>query len=75
MSYTVIAAVVEAVTGEPFADAMRRLVVEPLKMTATVPNDPRRSPPRRTAFYETGEDDRPVRAPRYDPSHKLAGAG
>lgn len=74
-SYTVIAAVVEAVTREPFADAMRRLVLEPLKMTATVPNDPRHAHPGRAAFYEADDANRPLPAPRYDPSHKLAGAG
>jgi CubicO group peptidase (beta-lactamase class C family) len=74
-SYTVIAAVVEAITGESFADAMRSRVLEPLGMQATVPNDPRVPATDRAAFYEADANDRPVRAPAYDPSHKLAGAG
>lgn len=74
-TYTVIAAVVEAVSGEPFAVAMRRHVLDPLKLESTVPNDPRNPPAGRAALYEADADDRPVPAPRYDPSHKLAGAG
>lgn len=74
-SYTVIAAVVEAVTKESFAAAMRSHVLEPLGMQATVPNDPRSPTPERAAFYEADADGRPFRAPAYDPSHKLAGAG
>jgi len=74
-SYTVIAAVVEAVSGEAFTAAMRRHVLDPLKLASTVPNDPRHPPAGRTAFYEADAQDRPLRAPRYDPSHKLAGAG
>ncbi|MBL8112295.1 MAG: beta-lactamase family protein [Acidobacteria bacterium] len=74
-TYTVIAAVIEKVSGEPFERAMRRHVLDPLKMTSTVPNDPRAPMPARATFYETDSANRPVRAPRYDPSHKLAGAG
>lgn len=73
--YTVIAAVVEAVTGEPFATALKSRVLEPLGMNATVPNDPRSPPPDRAAFYEADAKGKPVRAGAYDPSHKLAGAG
>jgi serine beta-lactamase-like protein LACTB, mitochondrial len=74
-SYTVIAAVIEAVTGEPFAAAMKSRVLEPLGMNATIPNDPRSPSPDRVVFYETDAAGKPVRAPAYDPSHKLAGAG
>jgi CubicO group peptidase (beta-lactamase class C family) len=74
-SYTVIAAVVEAVSGQPFAVSMRRHVLEPLRLESTMPNDPRHPPPARTTFYEADADGRPVPAPLYDPSHKLAGAG
>ena len=74
-TYTVIAAVIEKASGEPFAAAMRRHVLEPLGMWATEPNDPRRPPPRRTAFYERDAAGRSQRVPVYDPSHKLAGAG
>lgn len=74
-SYTVIAAVVEGVTGEPFAAAMRSRILEPLGMQATIPNDPRLPTPDRAAFYEGDANGRAVRAPGYDPSHKLAGAG
>ena len=74
-TFTVIAAVVEEVSGQPFATAMRRHVLDPLGMRSTVPNDPRRPDAFRTAFYEADAEDRPVPAPSYDPSHKLAGAG
>ena len=74
-TYTVIAAVIEMASGEPCAVAMRRHVLEPLGMRATEPNDPRRPPPRRTAFYQRNAAGRLERVPAYDPSHKLAGAG
>jgi CubicO group peptidase (beta-lactamase class C family) len=73
-TYTIIAAVIEAVAGEPFPAALERHVLRPLEMTATVPNDPRVPAPRRATFYED-VDGKPTRAPAYDPSHKLAGAG
>jgi CubicO group peptidase (beta-lactamase class C family) len=74
-TYTLIAGVVEKASGQPFLDAMRHHVLEPLGMTSTVPNDPRRSDPRRTTFYEARPDGLPERAPYFDPSHKWAGAG
>jgi CubicO group peptidase (beta-lactamase class C family) len=73
-TYTIIATVIEAVAGEPFATALERHVLGPLEMRSTVPNDPRVPAPRRAAFYEVA-DGKPVPAPAYDPSHKLAGAG
>jgi len=73
--YTVIAAVIEVVSGERLAAAMRRHVLDPLGMPSTVPNDPRHPVAHRATFYEADAEDKPVRAPSYDPSHKLAGAG
>jgi CubicO group peptidase (beta-lactamase class C family) len=73
--YTLIAGAIEAASGQPFLEAMRRHVLDPLGMASTVPNDPRLDVPRRTAFYEAAADGTPVRAPAYDPSHKWAGAG
>jgi CubicO group peptidase (beta-lactamase class C family) len=73
-TYTVIGAVVEAVAGEPFAAALERHVLGPLGMRSTAPNDPRAFAPQRAAFYEDANG-KPVPAPAYDPSHKLAGAG
>jgi CubicO group peptidase (beta-lactamase class C family) len=74
-TYTVIAGVIEKAGGEPFADALRHRVLEPLGMTSTVPNDPHSPASARATFYEADARGRPVRAPAYDPSHKLAGAG
>lgn len=74
-TYTVIAAVIEKASGEPFTAAMRRHVLDPLGMASTVPNDPRAPAPGRATFYDPGEQGRPIRVPAYDPSHKLAGAG
>lgn len=73
-TYTIIAAVIEAAAGEPFPAALERHVLGPLEMRATVPNDPRVAAPQRAAFYEDAGG-KPVPAPAYDPSHKLAGAG
>lgn len=74
-TYTVIAAVIEKASGEPFAAAMRRHVLDPLGMASTVPNDPHAPAPGRATFYEGDARGRAAPVPAYDPSHKLAGAG
>lgn len=74
-TFTVIAGVVERVTGESFPAAMARFVTGPLGMTHTVPNDPRAIIPGRTAFYERSEDGQIRHAPYRDPSFKWGGAG
>jgi serine beta-lactamase-like protein LACTB, mitochondrial len=53
---------------------MRQTVFEPAGMEATVPNDPRRPPAERTAFYVSGGRGFEP-APAFDPSFKLPGAG
>lgn len=75
-TYTVLAAVVEAVRGRPFPEALRELVLDPLELRQTVPNDRRAIVPDRTSFYVRDEaTGRSVNAPFADPSYKLAGAG
>ena len=53
---------------------MQQTVFEPAGMAATVPNDPRRPPAERTAFYVSGGRGFEP-APAFDPSFKLPGAG
>ena len=74
-TYTIIAAVVEAVTGSDFLTVMQEEVLAPLKMTATVPNDPRRSIRDVTRFYLQDDEGNPKPAETFDPSFKWAGAG
>lgn len=50
-AYTVIAAVIEAITGQSFLDAIREEVFEPLGMRNTVPDMQSALVPNRTAFY------------------------
>jgi CubicO group peptidase (beta-lactamase class C family) len=74
-TYTIIAAVVEAVTGQSFLRAMKERVVEPLELSSTVPNERRQIIPHRTAFYELNDEGAIVHTPYFDPSFKWAGAG
>ncbi len=74
-SYTILAGVIEQVTGQTFTEAMRAYVLAPLGMDDTVPNDPRREMDTRTVFYERDAAGRVERARYADPSFKLAGAG
>lgn len=73
--FTILGRVLERAGGGTYTDVMRRTVLEPAGMTATVPNDPRRPPEERTTFYLRGDGGGFEPAPAFDPSHKLPGAG
>ena len=74
-TYTIIAAVVESVTGQSFLTAMKTHVFDPLGLSSTVPNQRPRIVSHRTAFYERNDEGTIVHAPYFDPSFKWAGAG
>ncbi len=74
-TYTIIAAVIEQASGLDFLSAMEQLVIRPLGLEATVPNERRKIVPGRTCFYERTLGGEIVHAPYYDPSFKWAGAG
>ncbi len=74
-TYTIIAAVIERVSGRDFLSAMERQVLSPLGLGGTVPNERAEIVPRRAAFYERTSAGKIVHAPYYDPSFKWAGAG
>lgn len=74
-SYTIIAGVIEKVTGTTFDAALAAEVLEPLGMRDTVPNDPTIIVPGRTSFYLKRDDGTIHEAPTFDPSHKQAAAG
>ena len=74
-TYTVIAAVIEKVTGKPFETAMADEVFKPLGLKNIVPNDPHRFLERKTSFYRPDAEGKLQRVSPYDPSHKRAGAG
>ena len=73
--FTIVGRAIERVAGESYSEVMRRRVLGPAGMSATVVNDPRRSSPGRASFYvrRTGGGFDP--APPTDPSFKLPGAG
>jgi serine beta-lactamase-like protein LACTB, mitochondrial len=73
--FTIAGRVLERVAGETYLEVMRRCVFAPAGMSATVPNDPRRPMSSRAAFYVRGEGKDFDRAPAFDPSFKLPGAG
>jgi CubicO group peptidase (beta-lactamase class C family) len=74
-SYTVIAAVVEKVTGTDFLTAMENYLINPLNLTQTIPNDPRKDLPERTGFFKGNRRVGISAVEDYDPSYKWAGAG
>ena len=73
--FTIAGRVLEQVAGETYLEVMRRRVFEPAGMKATVPNDPRRPARDRATFYVRREGGGFDRAPAFDPSFKLPGAG
>ena len=73
--FTIVGRVLERAGGGSYLEIMRRTVLGPAGMTATVPNDPRRPPADRTAFHASGDRGGFEPAPPFDPSHKLPGAG
>ena len=50
--YILLAAIIERITGEPFAEALRSLVLAPAGLTATGDADPDAIVPRRAAGYQ-----------------------
>jgi CubicO group peptidase (beta-lactamase class C family) len=72
--FTIVGKVQERAGGKPYLGVMQQTVLEPARMAATVPNDPRRPPAERTVFYVSGERGFEP-APAFDPSFKLPGAG
>jgi CubicO group peptidase (beta-lactamase class C family) len=74
--YTIIARAMEVAAGRPYLEIIDREVITPIGLSTLTPNDPRRAVPDRTVFYmpkPAGGGFEP--GPRFDPSHKLAGAG
>jgi len=73
--YTVLAALIEKVTGKPYPDAMRHLVWEPAGMTATDVEDQRRIVLNRAAGYEASPDGGYLNSRQVDLSYKWGGGG
>ncbi|HUF35186.1 MAG TPA: serine hydrolase domain-containing protein [Gemmatimonadales bacterium] len=73
--FTILGRVLERVDAAPYTEIMRRRVFRSAGMTATVPLDPRRTPPGLTVFHVRQGDGGFAPAPRLDPSFKLPGAG
>jgi CubicO group peptidase (beta-lactamase class C family) len=72
--FTIVGKVLERVGGKSYLGVMQQTVLEPARMAATIPNDPRRPPAERTVFYVSGGHGFEP-APAFDPSFKLPGAG
>jgi serine beta-lactamase-like protein LACTB, mitochondrial len=74
-SYTVLAMIIERVTGKPFVEVIETELLKPLGMNDTVPNDRHAVIPNRVSLYEMNDARQFLNAPYFDPSYKRAGAG
>ncbi len=74
-AYTVLAAVIEAVTGKSFEEAMSELIFEPLQMKHTETDDQKKIIKERTGFYQYDQNREPEHAPYIDLSGRWAGSG
>ena len=73
--WNLISAVVQGASGEPFLSFMRREILEPLGMTATVAEHNDSIIAFRGRQYQRGRDGRLVNAPGVNNSNKWAGGG
>lgn len=73
--YTILAAVIEKVTGKPYPQAMRQLVWEPAGMEATDVEDQRKVVLNRAAGYEAAPDGGYLNSRQVDLSYKWGGGG
>ncbi|MBI4419593.1 MAG: beta-lactamase family protein [Gemmatimonadetes bacterium] len=73
--FTLISAVIEGVSGEPFLTFMHRRVFDPLRMRNTVADRADSLIPARAQWYTRDSAFAVVRAPYVDNSYKWAGAG
>lgn len=71
-NYVLLGAIVERVTGETWADALRARVLAPLGLADTDADDGVRVVPRRASGYLRDDDGRLVNAIRVDPSNVYA---
>jgi CubicO group peptidase (beta-lactamase class C family) len=74
-AYSVIAAVIESVSGMDYRTFMDRSIFEPLAMMDTTADVPHDIILRRTAFYDFDEERRVRNAPYVDLSGRWAGSG
>ncbi len=74
-AYTVLAAVIEKITGKEFPAAMDALVFAPLNMQNTLTDDQKKIISGRTGFYQYDKDHNVEHAPYIDLSGRWAGSG
>ncbi|HSK10505.1 MAG TPA: serine hydrolase domain-containing protein [Vicinamibacterales bacterium] len=73
--YTIIGRVLEVAGKRPYLTVMRERVLNPAGSSGVVPNDRTLGIPLRTGFYVGRSSGGFGKAPFFDPSHKLPGAG
>jgi len=74
-TFTIIAKVMEAVTGRPYQQLMQDNVFDRVGLPSIVPNSRRLVVPNRTGFYVRTESGSFEHGAHFDPSVKLPGAG
>lgn len=74
-AYTLLARLVENVSGMTFPDYLRKHVFEPAGMLATGVEDQRNIVPNRARGYRRGQDGKPVNSDYANISYKWAGGG
>jgi len=73
--WSLVSAAVQGAAGEPFLDVLTELVLEPLRMHSTCPDQRARRIEGRACWYERGADGALRVAPAVDLSNKWAGGG
>lgn len=74
-AYTLLAAVIEGASGQPYLDFMHDRIFAPLGMTATVPDITGVARKERASAYAKADSERVVRAADIELSGRWAGAG
>jgi len=74
-AYTILAAIIEKVTMQPYAIAMEKLVFSPLQMNSTELDHQKRIIPNRTGFYQYTKSREVENAPYINLSGRWAGSG
>lgn len=73
--YLVLGSIIERITGMKFQKFVEKTILNPLKITRTLPDDKKKDIPQRTEFYMKDDESVIRRCPEYDVSYKIPTGG